>query len=215
MDRGWIPHLEAAGSPFPWPAFPALDGNPYEPTHPNSVRHRFTVAVAHRRDSPIILCPRLFDLFEKLADPLTRHRAHPDRPQSFVKLVEHQAHRVHQRVHVISFPIPALGRRLQGFLEELPVVHPVDGEFVGLHVGLVEHEDEGESSLVQDSKTRRTGKEHTVAREVFRVSLVLPNGPALAPVLTLRDKAATLFSFFSLFKEKTRRLTNKRTTCCS
>ena len=156
MDRGVIPEWKPRAHLFLgllvqlWTVIPT--------NRPIRIQSDIDSTVFHRRDSPIILCPCFFDLFEKLADPLTRHRAHPDRPQSFVKLVEHQTHRVHQRVHVISFPIAALGRRLQGFLEKLPVVHPVDGEFVGLHVGLVEHEDKGESSLVQDPKTRRTGK---------------------------------------------------------
>jgi len=40
-------------------------------------------------------------------------------------------------------------------LEQLPVLHPVDGELMWLDIGLVEDEDEGQSSLVQDPVYRR------------------------------------------------------------
>lgn len=87
-----------------------------------------------------------------------------------VELVEHQAHAVHQAVHVprsvVASRIPAVE---QGRLERLKVAHPLDRKVVRLDVGLVEDEDEGKAGLVEDTedasgqleRTRCDGREGT------------------------------------------------------
>lgn len=80
-------------------------------------------------------------------------KAPPTYPQVLVKLVEHQAHAVHQAVHVpwtvVASRIPAVE---QGRLERLKIAHPLDRKVVWLDIGLVEDEDEGEAGLVEDTE---------------------------------------------------------------
>lgn len=68
-----------------------------------------------------------------------------------VELVEHEAHAVHEAVHVRRLALVvcrALVRRKRG-LEGLKVLHPLDGEVVRVHVCLVEDKDEREFGFVE------------------------------------------------------------------
>jgi hypothetical protein len=139
--------------PFPWLVSPAR-GDSLCVDITNSSDQHLDSLPCQSPDSPVVLLPSLLDLFEKLSNPLPRHRAHPDRPEPLIEFVQDQTHRVHQRVHVISLAVPALGGSLQRFLEELPVVHPVDCELMRLNVGLVEDENEGKTGFIQDPVER-------------------------------------------------------------
>ena len=71
----------------------------------------------------------------------------------FVEFVKHEAHAVHEAVHVRWLALVvrrALVSRKRG-LERLEVLHPLDSEVVRLYVGLIEYQDERQLGLVQDT----------------------------------------------------------------
>ncbi len=72
-----------------------------------------------------------------------------------VKLVQDQAHAVHEAIHIVWISVPATAAfatstpmSREGFLEGFKVFHPFYCEFVLLDVGFVENEDERELRLV-------------------------------------------------------------------
>ena len=58
----------------------------------------------------------------------------------FIELVEHEAHAVHQAVHVcgLALVVRCSLMRRKRCLERLEVVHPFDGEIVRSYIRLVE-----------------------------------------------------------------------------
>lgn len=72
-----------------------------------------------------------------------------------IKLIQNQAHAVHEAIHVVRVPVPTTAAfttstsvSRERFLKSLEVLHPFDREFVLLHVGFIEDEDERELRLV-------------------------------------------------------------------
>jgi hypothetical protein len=72
-----------------------------------------------------------------------------------VKLVEHQTHARHETVHICRFAILIPPMSSQRFLECFKVLHPLDCEIVWLSVCLVEYENEGETSFIQNPRWYR------------------------------------------------------------
>ena len=68
-----------------------------------------------------------------------------------VKLVQNQAHTVHQAVHIRRFPFRILRPAVsgKGSLELFEIPHPLHRKRVGLHVRLVENEDKRQLGFVE------------------------------------------------------------------
>jgi hypothetical protein len=69
-----------------------------------------------------------------------------------IKLIQHQAHGIHQTVHIPRTILASLvPSREERFLERLEIAHPFEGKGVGLDVRLVEDENEGKAGFVEDA----------------------------------------------------------------
>jgi hypothetical protein len=67
-----------------------------------------------------------------------------------VEFVQHEAHTVHQAVHVRRFTlcVPGAAVRCQRRLEHFKVLHPFKGKFMRLNVGLIEDKDKWQLCFV-------------------------------------------------------------------
>ena len=70
-----------------------------------------------------------------------------------VELVKYQTHAIHKAVHVRRFAlfIARITVGSQRCLERFKILHPLDRKIMGLHICLVEDEDERELGFVQDT----------------------------------------------------------------
>ena len=95
-------------------------------------------------DTPTACCPQVSGLSQGKATAYL---------EVLVELVEYQAHAIHEAVHVRRFALfvarVAMGGQRR--LERLKILHPFDGEIMGLYIGLVEDQDKRELGLVQDA----------------------------------------------------------------
>lgn len=90
---------------------------------------------------PFVFLSRRLDCLEKLWYAVARHTRYADGLEMLVKLVQNQAHTVHQAVHIRRLPFRILGPTVgsQRSLELFKIPHPLHRKRVRLHVRLVEH----------------------------------------------------------------------------